>query len=272
MKSYRLNDALKSIEKGDFSVRLKAGRFSLPRSKKIAESFNRMASQLEANQLSNSNFISIFAHELKNPIASINGFAKLLKNDNPPPSQAEYLDIICEESQRLSSLAASILAISRIDRQAELTDISRVNITEQLRLTVASLYSRWAEKQLEIVMPEDDVFINADKNLLNQVWINLLDNAIKFSPENESIHLGITKNADSAAVSIKNYGCTLPKGDIPRVFDEFYQGEGAMKQSGNGLGLSVVKKITDLHGGNIQADIGDNGEFTITVVITNQGG
>ncbi len=264
-KSEKLIDAMEKLADGEFSVRLdNSGKITDTGLPTVA-SFNNMAQQLQGTEVLNKDFAGNFSHELKTPLGTISGFAKVLKDTEIPEEEKNgYLDIIIEESERLTKLSGNILLLSKIENQTAPEEKSVYNLTEQLRMTVAVMYQQWNEKNIEIVFEGEDLKVFGNRELLSQIWVNLLDNAIKFSPENESIYINVIEENDRASVSIKNYGCTLTQEDIPRIFEKFYQGESSKTSLGNGLGLSMAKKIAELHGGNITAALSGS-SITVTV-------
>ncbi len=269
-KMTRLFEAMERIANGDFSVRLtqkKLGHMT----RKTVRSFNNMAKQLESTEMLSHDFISNFSHEFKTPIASINGFAKLLKNESISEAEKhEYLDIIIQESERLSNLSINILTLSRLEQQGILTNKTEYNLSEQLRIAIGSLYHKWSEKNLEIDFEGEDVSIYANKEMLGQVWVNLLDNAIKFSPENTAITVSLTVDNRSVNVSIHNLDPTVTYEQMDRMFDKFWQGDQSHSTNGNGLGLPMVKRIIALHEGNIDVSIDDNSSVTFVISLPSE--
>lgn len=262
--------AMEKIANGDFSVRLTQQKKYRRLTKKTVDMFNNMACHLERTETLSHDFINNFSHEFKTPIASINGFAKLLKNSKLSDEEKnDYLDIIIQESERLSNLSINILTLSKLEQQTIITDKKEYNISEQIRIITGALYPKWSQKNLDIIFDGEDISTNANKEMLGQVWVNLLDNAIKFSPENKSIHIRIKKDTDFIQVSIKNYGKTISKEQAERIFDKFYQGDESRSTTGNGLGLPMVKRILELHGGTISLDQNetDKTAFLITLPV-----
>ena len=266
-KMTKLIEAMTKIKNGDFSVRLsakKSGRIT----KKTVAIFNNMAQQLESTEMLSHDFINNFSHEFKTPIASINGFAKLLKNDDlTPQEREEYLDIIIQESERLSNLSINILTLSRLEQQSILTNKTSYDVSEQIRIVIGTLYHKWADKKIEIIFEGEDILIEANREMLWQVWINLIDNAIKFSPENHQIIIEAKKTEADLIIKIKNSGKQLSEEHLHRIFDKFYQGDKSHSTNGNGLGLPMVKRIIELHEGTITAKNTDEGFVVFTVTL-----
>lgn len=265
-KTGKLIEAMKKVSAGELDVKLSDSRKLTDPGHHTVTTFNDMTAHLQTNAEFSKDFAGNFSHEIRTPIGTINGFAKVLKNSSlTEEEKIEYLNIIIDESERLNILSNNILLMSRLENRTEAVTKSDFNLTEQLRQTVAVLYFKWSEKNIDIVIEGDDVYVSANRELTAQMWINLIDNAIKFSPANEKIYINILKNADCITVSIKNYGSTLSGEDIPHIFDKYYQGSGEKKALGAGLGLSMVKKITELHGGTVSAELCGDGAIQLTV-------
>ena len=256
----RVVTQLQRLAKGDFKARL---FFGAPLGKhptmiEISESFNLMAEELENTELLRSDFINNFSHEFKTPIVSIAGFAKLLKRDNLTKEQRrEYLDIIEQESLRLSYMATNVLNLTKIENQAILTDISFFNLSEQIRTSVLLLENRWIKKQIEFVLEFDEVVIEANEELLKQVWINLIDNAIKFSLESGVIEVKIIEKKNWYAILVMNEGIEIPVESRKKIFNKFYQCDESHATEGNGVGLAIVSRVIKLHKGTIWVESKD---------------
>lgn len=174
----------------------------------LGRKFNHMAQELESVELLRSDFVSNFSHEFKTPISSIRGFAKALKWEGlTPREREEYLDII-SESERLSALSSNVLYLSKLEKQAILTDRRRFDLSEQLRRVMALLDGRFAEKRLDVLFDSPEYFVSGNAEMLQQVWINLLDNAIKFSPDGGQIRVSVGQDGDQIRVRVTV--CVLP--------------------------------------------------------------
>ena len=260
-------DKLDCLANGDFKTRLHFDKpiSKHPSFKQMENSFNRAAEELEHTEMLRSDFINNFSHEFKTPIVSIAGFAKLLRRGNlSEKEKEEYLEAIEEESLRLSAMANNVLNLTRVENQTILTHVSEFNLSEQLRACVLILEEKWASKNLYMDMQFDEYYISANKELLKQVWINLLDNAIKFSPENDSVAVDIKEKDNHLLVAITNHGKDIPKDSLKRIFNKFYQADESHSTKGNGIGLAVVKKVCELHNGEVSV-ISENNTTTFTV-------
>lgn len=265
----RLITQLNRLADGDFKARLHFGKplQSHPSFQEAERSFNKMAEELEQTELLRSDFINNFSHEFKTPIVSIAGFAKLLKRERLSEEQRrEYIGIIEEESLRLAAMATNVLNLTKVENQQILAEVSHYNLSEQLRSAVLLLEDKWARKNLEFDLEFGEYGIEANEELLKQVWINLLDNAIKFSPEGGLVAVNVEEKEKSLAVSIENRGRPIAEEDLKKIFNKFYQADESHAAEGNGVGLAIVRRVVKLHGGAVRAENGENSvRFTVTL-------
>ena len=247
----RVIDATNRLASGDISVRL-----HLPGPSSFHEvetSFNRMAEELGSIEMLRSDFVDHFSHEFKTPIVSIKGFAEELKHDDLTPEQRnEYLDIIIHESSRLSQLATNVLNLSRVEKQTILANRERFDLTEQVRRCVLLFENKWEQRRLNLNVELDEVTIEGDEELLSQVWLNLIDNAVKFTPEGGCVDIRLQKGETSVVFLIRDDGYGISEEAQRHIFDKFYQGDASHTVSGNGLGLSIARRIVALHSGDIR--------------------
>ena len=267
----KILNALNRLASGDYSARLsfKNPVGNHPAFKELTDSFNKMAEELENTEMLRSDFVNSFSHEFKTPIVSIAGFAKLLRRGNlSEEKKEEYLEAIEEESMRLSQMATNMLNLTRVENQGILTDVKWTNITEQMRTAMLVLQEKWVKKNIEPIIPQDDYYCDANEELIKQVFINLFDNAIKFSPENSAVEVRISEETGTLKAEVLNSGEPIPPEIRDKVFNKFFRGDDSHSKEGNGVGLTVVKKIVDLHGGDIAAGE-ENGRtvFTLTLPI-----
>ena len=265
----RLVNQLDRLANGDFKARLHFGRpiGAHPTFKQVENSFNRAAQELEHTEMLRSDFINNFSHEFKTPIVSIAGFAKLLRRGNLTEKQKEeYLEVIEEESLRLSAMANNVLSLTRVESQTILTNVTRFNLSEQIRGAALLLAEKWTPKNISMEMQFGEYLISANDELLKQVWINLLDNAIKFSKPNGTVSVEISEEGAWITVSVANQGKDIPKDRITHIFNKFYQADESHFSEGNGIGLAVVKKVCELHNGRVFAK-SEDGTTTFTVLL-----
>lgn len=246
-------EATGRLSRGDFSTRLNI-KYP-PEFIVLSKNFNRMAEELGSMEVLRTDFINNFSHEFKTPIISIKGFAEILKDDDLSKEERdEYLDIIIEESQRLSYLATNVLNLSKIEGQAILKDKQGFNVGEQIRQSVLLLESKIKAKNISLDINIDDCILEGNKEMLGQVWLNLLDNSIKFTNENGLISVNVKKDEDNIFITFSDSGVGISKEAISKIFDRFYQVDISHATKGNGLGLTIVKKIIELHLGTITCE------------------
>ena len=263
-----LIEAINQLAQGNFHVRVQLNLTD--EFVKLSESFNRMAQELENTELLRSDFINNFSHEFKTPIVSLRCSSKLLKNhDLSQQERDEYLDLIIQESSRLSQLSSNVLNLSKIENLSILSDMERFCLTEEIRRSVLLLESKWQAKELELIVDMDELEYYGNKGLLNQVWINLMDNAVKFSPEKGKIGLKLHLQEEFLVFQILDHGCGMAKEVQAHIFDRFYQGDASHTAEGNGLGLTVVQRIVHLHKGTIQvhSEEGLGNAFTVMLPV-----
>ncbi len=266
----RMINQINRLANGDFKARLKFGKplSTHPVFKEMCESFNKMAEELEGTEMLRSDFVNNFSHEFKTPIVSIAGFAKLLRRGNLTEEQkADYLAIIEEESLRLASMANNVLSLTKVENQSILTEIKSYNLSEQIRSCLLILENKWTKKNIDFSLEFEEVNLSADEELLKQVWINLLDNAIKFSPEGGRVEIQIIESDDKISARISNYGSEIPPEHIGKIFGKFYQADESHSSEGNGVGLAVAKRIVELHRGELSVE-SKNNTTTFTVKIS----
>lgn len=263
----RMITQMNRLASGDFKTRLNFGKLLQKNTvlSAISESFNKMAGELDDTELLRKDFINNFSHEFKTPIVSIAGFAKLLKKGNLTEEQRiEYLDAIEEESMRLSEMATNVLNMTKVENQTILSNTNVFNLSEQIRSSFLLLENKWSKKNIEFDLEFDEYFINANEEMLKQVWINLIDNAIKFTPDYGTVRVKITEKEKDFIVSVINHGSEISPENQVKIFNKFYQEDESHSTEGNGIGLAVVKKIVELHKGEILVN-SKNNTTTFTV-------
>ncbi len=237
------------MAKGNFSVRLKSKKKD--EVGELITSFNHMATELEQIDNMREDFVSNVSHEIQSPLTSIRGFTKAIRDDViPKKDQHEYLDIIYQETERLSRLSENLLRLASLDSEQHPYHPVTYRLDEQLRRTVVATEPQWKKKSLQIHLDLESIEVFADQDLLDQVWLNLMTNAIKYSSLNGEIEIYLSRDADEVKVTIKDTGKGIPKDAIPHLFERFYKVDKARSRTvqGNGLGLSIVKKILTIHG------------------------
>lgn len=261
----RINNAFSKVSKGDFDVRL-------PSESKIREisqmnrSFNSMVKELSSIETLRSDFITNVSHEFKTPIAAIDGYATLLENPEiSEKERAEYTEKILSNSKKLVSLSENILYLSRIENRNFIDETAPYRLDEQIRKELLLLEPVWSKKNItfDISLPKTTYVGN--ESLLRHVWHNLFTNAIKYSDENGEIKVSSYEKDKKIVVSVSDNGIGMSEEVKKHIFEKFYQGDTAHKSEGNGLGLTIVKRILDIEGGEISAEseLGKGSVFTV---------
>ena len=263
----KLGAAMKRVAKGDFSIRLQSKSvFKVIR--EIYGSFNLMTEELGMTEIVQTDFVSNVSHEFKTPINAIEGYATLLQNS--PQSDAErdiYVEKILFNTGRLSELVSNILLISKIENQAIQSQGTLFRLDEQIRQSIVVLEPKWDKKNIELDLELERIEFVGNQGLLHHVWDNLIDNAIKFSPEGAEIKVRLAREGESVAFSVSDSGEGIDEKIKEHIFDKFFQGDSSHKSEGNGLGLALVKKIADMHGGSVSAENIDGGGCMFTVIL-----
>ena len=264
--------AMKQLAAGDFTVRMSCKGWMRPLElREFAVAFNTAAEELDGTEILRKDFINNFSHEFKTPITSLGGFADLLLEDEAMPAEErrQYLQIISSESHHLAALANSVLALSRVETQTILTESEPFPLAEQLRQSALMVEQKWSGKKkivLTVETPEDDFCIlNGNEAMLKEVWVNLLDNAFKFSPEGGAVSLTLQNKPAAVKVTVTDHGSGMDEATKAHIFDQFYQGDTSHKTEGNGLGLAMAQKIVALHKGTITVDTAPGRGTTFTV-------
>lgn len=250
-------DAMKRITQGDFSVVMKVNEHD-PFSE-LAETVNKMAHELGSMENLRQDFIANVSHEIQSPLTSISGFAELLRSKNiTEEEKAHYIDIIEAESKRLSKLSDNLLKLSSLDAAATPLTFTNFKLDKQIQNIVLMLEPQWSDKNLDIALELEAAAISGDEHLMAQVWINLLHNSIKFTPNGGSINITINNSDSWVVCRITDSGIGISEEDKLHIFERFYKVDKARDRNlgGNGLGLSLVKKIVELHNGTIEVESG----------------
>ena len=245
----KLGDAMRKVAGGDFTVRLDCTS-KIRDVREVYGSFNTMVKELGNTETLQTDFVSNVSHEFKTPINAIEGYASLLQDSQLTDEQKNAcIDKIIFNTRRLSDLVGSILLLSKVNNQTISLKASTFRLDEQVRQSILALESKWEKKEIEFDIDLDEIEYTGYENLLSHVWLNLIDNAVKFSPQNGQIRIRLKQLDGSVTFSIWDNGLPIPEADIDRIFNKFYQGDNSHASEGNGLGLALVRKIVaDAHG------------------------
>lgn len=259
-----MSNAAKEIAKGNFNIVIQ--NKSKDELGVLAENFTLMAAELKTMEYLRKDFMSNVSHEFKTPLASIQGFAEMLQDKSLPEEDFnQYISIIIEETRRLNRLCSNMLRLSRLDNQVIYNRLASFALDEQIRKVVLLLEDQWNEKKLNLDIRLEPITCYGDPELLQQLWINLIENAIKFSNKNGDIIISARQMPQQIVVNVTDTGIGIPEGKIEHIFEKFYQADTSRQEAGNGLGLAIVKRIVELCNGTIrcQSKEGEGTDFTV---------
>ena len=264
----QLGDGIRQISVGNFDVHID----EIPNADKDSDlnnliiSFNKMTEQLKETELLSSDFISNVSHEFKTPLMTIEGYVTLLDDDTlDKEERKKYIRIISEATHKLSNLTSNILKISKLDNSEIDLNVKEYNLSEQIREIIIMLEGSWEKKNIEFNLTLPDCMIVNDEELLEQVWSNVIGNAVKFSNNDSKIDIYLSSTIDKVVVTVRDYGIGMSEETLKRLFDKFYQGDISHSSEGNGLGMTLVNKICELCHGTIDVSSKLDEGSTITI-------
>lgn len=244
----RLTKVTDELAKGNYKVRVNyEGKDEIS---SLYASFNQMAVRLAKQETIRQQFISDVSHEFQTPLTAISGFATILKNENLTDEQRQkYADIILFNSNRLSHLSKNMLQLTLLDGEDTSLDKSEFPLIEQLNRVIEMEDNAALSKDIEIefIHPKKEFIIEADESRMEQVWINLLSNAIKYTNEHGVVTVEVRRTPTELQVRFEDTGVGMSQDAISHIFERFYRQDKSRTIEGNGLGLSIVKRIIDLH-------------------------
>jgi signal transduction histidine kinase len=265
----QLSQAVSEVAKGNFDIRLNE-KERIKEIRELSQNFNAMAFELSRVDTLRSDFVDNVSHEFKTPISAINGYATLLQDKNISEKERdEYIRLIIDGTKNLSRLSTNVLSLSKIENQEVIIDKKDFRLDEQIREIVLLLENNWDNKNINLNINLKKIIYNGNKELLALVWFNLIENAIKFTPNGGKIEIRLYKSNRSYIVEIKDSGIGIEESEIHRIYDKFYQGDKARREVGNGIGLALVSRIVNLCNGIIetQSRVGSGSTFTVYLPI-----
>ena len=271
----RMQTAAKSIAAGNFKEKIPVT--SSDEIGQLAESFNSMTKSLEELENMRSSFISDVSHELRTPMTTVSGFVEgILDGTVPEESREKYLATVLEETKRMNRLVNDLLETSRLDQGTVKIEKTRVDMNRVVAESAFSYEQQLLEKRIDVDLnlDGDECFALADRDSIKRVMINLIDNAIKFTPECGKIIMETHSDGKKVSVSIHNSGEGIEKNDLRHIWERFYKTDKSRSQDkkGVGLGLYIVKSIITQHGGEIfaESEVGKFTKFTFVLDADNK--
>ncbi len=262
-----LSSAMNKVAEGDFETQIET-ESRLEAIQDIYTNFNLMVKELGATETLQTDFVSNVSHEINTPITAIDGYATLLQNtENIDEVENEYIEKILFNTKRLSELVSNILLLSKVDNKAIQAKKTTYRLDEQIRQSIVLLEPKWSAKEIDFDVDLDEIEYTGDESLMFHVWNNLIDNAIKFSPENGLIRMKLERADDKLTFTIEDEGCGISDEEKKHIFNKFYQSDSSHKSEGNGLGLALVKNILILCGGEISVTDAQNGGARFEVIL-----
>ena len=264
----RLTKVTDELAKGNYKVRVNyEGKDEIS---SLYASFNQMAVRLAKQETLRQQFISDVSHEFQTPLTAISGFATILKNENLTDEQRQkYADIILFNSNRLSHLSKNMLQLTLLDGEDTALDKTEFPLIEQLDRVIEMEDNAALSKDIEIefIHPKKEFIIEADESRMEQVWINLLSNAIKYTNEHGVVTVEVRRTPTELQVRFEDTGVGMSQDAISHIFERFYRQDKSRTIEGNGLGLSIVKRIIDLHHYKIDVESQEDVGSVFTVYI-----
>ena len=268
----QITEAAERVAKGDFSakvpLRRQTKKHPYDEVEALAATFNQMTDDLKSIEYLRKDFTSSVSHEIKSPIATISGYAQLLRDETlDAETRRAYTLAISESCAQLSRLSDNLLRITRLESGKRKPLAEPFQLDEQLRRTLAAMMPEFRRRKLELSVDLCAARIVSDRELLEQVWQNLLRNAIKFTPEGGSIRVGLTTQEGAFRVQIADTGIGIDESAQKHIFEKFFQSDTSHHTEGSGLGLSLVKRIVDACGGEItvESQLGKGSTFSVTL-------
>lgn len=260
-----LKEAMNRVIESDFSIQLEEAHI-IEEVSELYRSFNLMVKELKSIEHFQNNFTSMVSHEFKTPLSRIQGYAQLLNKPNlDPETRKKYQDHIIAGTKQLSSLTNNILSLAKLENQNIPTEITNVNLDEQIRESILLFQKDWEAKEIDLQIFLHPTTYYGNAALLMQIWSNLIDNAIFYSPIGGRIEIYLEDSWDKYVFSIKDQGPGITQNSQKHIFEQFYQGDSARNKTGAGLGLSIVKRIITLHNGtiNFKTQVGQGTTFIV---------
>ncbi|MGG2936744.1 envelope stress sensor histidine kinase HitS [Bacillus pacificus] len=263
-------EPIQKIAKGDFSVKIRNEEKYDGEIGVLVKSINDMTDELNAMEKMRQEFVSNVSHEIQSPLTSIKGFARALQDNNLSEEKREhYLTIIETETTRLSKLSQNLLKLTLLESEEYTPERVTYRLDQQLKQIVLNSEPLWAEKEIELELNLEKVHITADQESMSQVWINLIHNSIKFTPNGGTITIQLKEQVELVEVRIRDTGIGISEEQKQHIFERFFKADSSRNRAygGSGLGLAIVKKVVDLHQGEIKVESieGQGAEFSVRI-------
>ena len=232
------------------------------------ENFNKLEEELKKSNTLQDEFVNNYSHEFKTPITSIKGFAELLlEEDLDDGKKKKYLSIIVEESEKLTDLANNAILLIKLNSQGIIPNKKNYSLDEQIRRCVIMLEPECTKKKIEVTCNLEEVEYFGSEEIMAHMWVNLINNAIKYTSEGGNISVNLRNYEETIMFSVIDSGIGMSKEDLGQIFNKFYQVDKSKTKQGLGLGLTIVSRIIQLVEGKIkvESELGKGSTFTVTL-------
>ncbi len=265
----KINEAALRISEGDLNTRIEEGTYG-DEIDQLTQTINNMAAEIKESDRLKNEFISTVSHELRTPLTAIKGWGETIMD--APTEDAELtqkgLEVIIKESERLSELVEELLDFSRMETGKMTLRLASFDVLAALREIVTTFAERSKRENIQLIckLPEKQVRMRGDQNRIKQVFVNILDNAFKYTTSGGKVTLtAYVSQFDTIYIEVRDTGCGIPKADLPHVTEKFYKANTSVR--GSGIGLAVVQEITALHEGHLSIDSEEGIGTTVTVTL-----
>ena len=264
-----LRKNMSQVAKGDFTIQMNEQQ-KVAEVQQLYQDFNVMVQELNSIETLRNDFVSNVSHEFKTPLSTIQGYVQLLQNPDLSGEERQvFLQRIIEGITQLSQLTENVLKLNKLENQHTLMEKKEFRLDEQIREVILFLQPKWEKEQLQLDIQLEKVKYFGNEELLYQVWLNIMDNAIKYNLPTGKISVKLAQTKEEVVLEVTDSGIGMNEGTVTKIFDKFYQGDTSHQNAGNGLGLSLVKKILELHQGRIDYSSIENVGTTVMIRLEN---
>lgn len=262
---HKLSKTVTEVAKGNYDISVKVKGYD--ELSALAENINKMTAELKANVLLSKSFTRNVSHEFKTPISVIRSYAETAQSTDDKAALEEYMKIIIEESDRLANLSKNVLELSRMDSTTIIPKEDCFLPAAQIRTVILASQLKWSEKNITVEPELEEFEITSNESLLFRVWQNLISNAIKFTDDNGTIKIFLTRQDSELLFTIGDNGIGIADEDKDKIFDPFFTGDKSHNKEGSGLGLPLAKSIVEKLGGQISFESERDKGTTFTVCL-----
>lgn len=247
----KINETAERIANGDFDVSIEKYKYN-DEIGQLCETINHMAHEISESEQLKNEFISTVSHELRTPLTAIKGWGETIRSSDVDRKITEKgIDVIVKESERLTQLVEELLDFSRMENGKMSLKISRIDIVKELSDVIEAIQERAEREQIEIIrdISAGHIYINADGNRLKQVFVNIIDNSIKYGKKGGFVKISLKRLNNSVQIVFEDNGCGISKNDLPKIRQKFFKANNSVR--GSGIGLAVSDEIITLHNGEL---------------------